>query len=209
MTRASQSLVRTALLALSAALALSILAGVQAAERGAPSSKGLVDGSAFRDLAGDDDEIVEVNLGGSMLQAIAGGKNADSDLGSVLTGLRSIQAYIVGLGTQADKIDRALKLAADLASKLRRQGWESLVTVREKQSKVNVMTLSEDDTVQGLVVIAVDPAEGRAVFVNIAGAINLARLGELASVIDVPGLDAVGTVPATPQPSKEKKKEVE
>lgn len=209
MSRAGTSSIRTVVFAVFATIALLAVSRVPAAERNTPSSKGFVDGSAFRDLAGDDSEIVEVNLGGSLLQALAGEKKGDSDLGSVLTGLRSIQAYIVGLGDQQEKIDRALRLASDVESKLRRQGWESLVTVREKQSKVNVMTLSEGDTVEGLVVVAVDPAEGRAVFVNIAGSINLARLGELATVIDVPGLDAAGGL-TTPRPSKsEKKKKIE
>lgn len=189
--------------------ALAAFPGAAAAERSAPSTKGVVDGSAFRDLAGEDSEVVEVNLGGSMLQALAGNKGNESDLGSVLTGLRSIQAYIVGLKGEPAKIERATQLAADVANKLRRDGWEPLVTVREKQTRVNVMTLSDGETCQGLVVLAIDPEEGQAVFVNIAGTINLARLGELASVVDVPGLDAVGSGTAHPTPKPEKKKEVE
>jgi hypothetical protein len=174
---------------------------VDAAEK---KSKGWIDGSAFRDLADDDAEVVEVNVSGALLHALAGPSSGEGDVGGVLRGLQSIHAYIVNLKGHESRLGRALELASSMEKKLSGQGWETIVTVRDKTSRVNVWTLADGDKVQGLVVTAVDSGEGSAVFVNIAGAIDLAKLGALSSFVDVPGLDAIGK-PASkdkPAPSK-------
>jgi hypothetical protein len=172
-------------------VAAALLGACLAAEAAEKQAKGFIDGSAFRDLASADDEVVEVNVAGAILQALGAGAG-ESDVGSVLRGLQSINAYIVNLRGATDRVERALKVAAGMESKLRGQGWSAIVTVRDKKSRVNVWTLAEGESVQGLVVTAIDSAEGSAVFVNITGAIDLAKLGALTSMIDVPGLESIG-----------------
>jgi len=168
-------------------------------------TKGLIDGSAFRELADEDAEVVEVNVGGALLQALAGA-SSEGEVGGVLRGLQSIHAYIVNLNGQSSRIERAIELAAGMEKKLAGQGWESIVTVRDKKSRVNVWTLADGDRVAGLVVTAVDAAEGSAVFVNIAGTIDLAKLGALSSFVDVPGLDAIGKPDGAKPPAAKDKR---
>lgn len=151
-----------------------------------------VDGSAFVELAGDDGELVEVNLGPSLLNAIAAGdKKGDADL-SVLAGLKGIYAYVVGLQGDASRVERARKVAADLEAKLVREKWERIVRVREKDERVNVFTkpgASGSGKVDGLVVIVFDGDE--VVFCNLVGTIDLAKLGAVSDAVNVPGLDQI------------------
>jgi len=64
--------------------------------------------------------------------------------------------------------------------------------VREKEARINVYIRNDDEVIDGLVVLVVDPEESRVVFANIAGRIDLADLGKLSDTLDVPGLDALG-----------------
>ena len=151
-----------------------------------------VDGSAFVELAGDEGELVEVTPGPALLNAIAAGdKSGDSDL-SVLSGLKGIYAYVVGLEGDASRIERARKLAADIEAKLVREKWERIVRVREKNERVNVFTkpgASGPGKVDGLVVIVFDAEE--VVFCNLVGTIDLAKLGAVSDAVNVPGLDQI------------------
>ena len=63
--------------------------------------------------------------------------------------------------------------------------------MREKDTDVGVFIRSGAKTIDGLVVLAFDREESKVVFVNIVGVIDLAKIGELGSKFDLPGLDAI------------------
>ncbi len=153
---------------------------------------GFVDGSAFVDLAGEDSSLVEINIGPSLLEAIARGAADDPEVRSVLSGLVGVNAYIVGLDHDAAREGRATKMVKDIAAFLETGGWERLVRVREKDESVNVYIRSADKTIEGLVVLVLDRDESEVVFANLVGTIDLAGLGALRGTLDVPGLDAIG-----------------
>lgn len=152
---------------------------------------GFVDGSEFAKLAGEDSELVEVNIGPSLLKAIARGADDDPEARSVLSGLVGVNAYIVGLDHDASREGRAAQMVKDIARRLETSGWERLVRVREKSESVNVFVRSNEGTIDGLVVLTFDRDGSEVVFANLVGTIDLARLGDLKGTLDVPGLDAV------------------
>lgn len=153
---------------------------------------GFVDGSEFARLAGEDSELVEVNIGPSLLGTIARGADDDPEARSVLSGLLHVSAYVVGLDHDADREGRAAKLVKEIVESLDRSGWEHLVKVREKGESANVYIRSNGKTIDGLVVVVFDRDDSEVVFANLVGSIDLARLGELDGTLDVPGLDAIG-----------------
>lgn len=173
---------------------------------------GFVDGSEFGKLAGEDSELVEVNLGPSLLRAIARGADDDPEAKSVLSGLLGVNAYIVGLDHDAAREDRAAKMIKEVAQRLEASGWERLVRVREKSESVNVFVRNGERTLDGLVVLSFDRDDSQVVFANLVGSIDLARLGDLRGTLDVPGLDAVeepakkGTSDKSPPAPDAKKK---
>ena len=170
---------------------------------------GFIDGSAFAALAGEDSELVEVNIGPSLLKAIARGAKQDHEAAAVLSGLLNVSAYIVELDG-ADAVSRATKMIGDIVQTLDRSGWERLVKVRDRGELVNVYIRNSDELVDGLVVLVFDRNENQVVFANLVGSIDLAKIGDLDGALDIPGLDALGDVdtgkhvppPATPPPSK-------
>lgn len=181
--------VRSLLLAL--ALLLPAVGGAGAAEREVPSP-GFVDGSDFAELAGEEGGVVEITLRGPLLRSIAAVDTEDEGFGQFVRNLQSISAYVVNLDGDEARIARAARLIRDVEERLGRSGWERIARVREKTSNVNVFIRGAEPTIDGLVVLVMDHEDGEVVFANIAGRIDLARLGELGRTLNVPGLDAVG-----------------
>lgn len=166
-----------------------------AADPDARKLPGFVDGSAFADLATEDSSLVEVNLGKSLLRALARSGdegNTHTEENSIFRQLDSIQAYIVELEKDPARTARAEKMVKDIETRLLGAGWESLARVREKDERVVVLVRNNDETIDGLTVLVFDRGESEVVFVNIAGKIDLAKLGEVSAKLDIPGLDAVG-----------------
>lgn len=159
-----------------------------------------VDGSALLDLAGEEGEIVEVSIGPALLDSIRSGVRDDRDASSVLSGLRALYAYVVGLEHDPGREAAARREVKAIESKLVSSGWERIVRVRDKGDNVHVFTRpggtikeGQDRIVSGLVVLALDGEDSQVVFVNIVGDIDMAKLGALADTVDVPGLkDAAG-----------------
>ena len=166
------------------------------ARAGDPDSSripGYIDGSAFADLADEGSKIVEVNIAAPLLKALsrAAPSKDGEDVGELLRQLQSISAVIVELDKNPARIERAAKLVREMENRLKRERWERLARVRDKDQKVGVFVRNDDKVIDGLVVLVLDEDEGQVVFANIAGVIDLARIGKLGEKLNVPGLDAL------------------
>lgn len=183
-----------------AALILVVAAG--SASAAAPDLKrlpGYIDGSAFAEIADESAEVVEVNLSGALLRALGNSKDPQKDADSIFRQLQSIQAYIVTVGTDPVRIERADALVRDIEAKLRSREWERMARVREKEERIGVFVHYNEAKVDGLTIVMSDKSEGEVVFVNIVGDIDLARLGEVGEQLDLPGLDAVPVKEGAPK----------
>jgi hypothetical protein len=190
--RAEEIMIRRPMVPFALALLSVLLAAgppTPAAEREESRLRGFVDGSAFLSLESEDSEVVEIHIGPTLLGAIAGAAKDDGDAAAILHGLRSVSAYIVGLGKDAERTAKATKLFREIEERLVREGWERLARVRQKGDRVNVFVLGGGKTVDGLVVLVFDRDEGQVVFANLAGSLDLAKLDRLHETLDVPGLD--------------------
>jgi len=182
------------------ALTCAALAPPALAQSGAPaptpSTSGYVDGATFRAMVDESQEIVEVNLDGAILQALAKngkkrkGADADSDDDSkdLFGKLTSIHAVI---GTVKGPAADAMKLVQQTDQKLVSMGWQRVTRIKDESSTVSVLTRTVDDRVVGLVALIFDTDDKELVFANLAGEIDVTRLGEIGERFNVPGLDQV------------------
>ena len=180
--------------AIACAVALLVVSPSAFAAAAAPSdlekAPGYIDGSAFLALSTEESELVEISIKGALLQALSQGF-PDAETSSMFRQLKGISAVIAGLDHDPGRTERALKLVRDTGKRLDQAGWERIARVREKDTDVGVFIRSGAKTIDGLVVLAYDSSESKVVFVNIVGVIDLAKLGEIGSKFDLPGLDAI------------------
>jgi len=169
-----------------ATAALVVLAGLPALAAGDSTKQpGYVDGKRFVEAVGDDAVSVELTLSGALLDMLT---KVDEDLRELAGGLRSIHAVVLTVEDSGDR-EKLAAVIGDTRKRLRRDGWETVATIREAGGMVQVMILNSDDEIQGLVVMADD--EGEFVFVNIAGMLDLAKLALLGEEMDLPGLEVL------------------
>jgi hypothetical protein len=167
-----------------ATAALVALAGLPTLAAGDPTKQlGYVDGKSFVEAVGDDAVSVEVSLSGALLEILT---KVDEDLHELAGGLRSIHAVVLSVEDGRER-EKLAAMIGDTRKRLHRDGWDTLATIREDGGMVQVMVLTDDDDIQGLVVMVDD--EGEFVFVNIAGMLDLAKLALLGEGMDLPGLE--------------------
>jgi uncharacterized protein DUF4252 len=176
------------------ALALLVL-GSQAtlAARAEPPAAGggYVDGSMFRELVDETKDVVEVNLDGAILQALAKSKSEDHDDGDakdLFAKLKSIHAVI---GTVKGSAADALALVKKTDQKLFASGWQRVTRISDATSTVTVLTHTAAGHIDGLVALIFDSDDKELVFANLAGEIDVTKLGEIGERLNVPGLDQV------------------
>ena len=122
------------------------------AEGAAATSGGYVDEGMFRTLVDDDQDVVEVNLDGAILQALANSGNSDRESGetkALFAKLKSIHAVI---GTVKGPAAEALALVQKTDKKLVAAGWQRVTRVTDSNSTLSVLTHTVANKVDGLVV---------------------------------------------------------
>ena len=148
---------------------------------------------------------VEIDLRGSLLQMVTrAARSDDPDLAAMLGRMRAVQVRIFPLTARSQTSARSR--AADLMRGLERGGWESFVRVRQDGQFVNMLVRPRgtDGTISGLVVSVIDEDddEPQAVFINIVGDVDPARLGEIGRRVGVPNLPTPPRPPAAPRPPR-------
>lgn len=136
---------------------------------------------------------VEVNLKGSLLRLAGLAASEDEpEVASLIQNLELIRILVyplrdLGLTGVTDK-------AAELAKRLERDGWETLVRVRERDDNAYIAVKLDGDVVVGLTVLAAERDE-EIVFVNIAGMIDMNEIWRLGRGLDVDPLDSLRNNP--------------
>jgi hypothetical protein len=156
------------------------------------ASGGYVDGATFRDLVDETKDVVEVNLDGAILQALAKSGSDDHDADEakhakdLFAKLKSIHAVI---GTVKGPASEALELVKKTDQRLVAAGWQRVTRITDATSTISVLTHTAAGRVDGLVALIFDSKDKEIVFANLAGEIDVTKLGEIGERLNVPGLD--------------------
>ncbi len=136
-------------------------------------------------------QFVEVNLPSSLISMAARFlEKHEPDVAQILKGLQLVHVNVVGFDDQnrTELEGRAQKIRQELDKK----GWERLVTARHEGQDVGVYLKTQNkDTVQGLVVVALDGSK-QAVFVNVVGDIKPDQLAMLGDKLHIDPLKKIG-----------------
>ena len=126
---------------------------------------------------------VEVNIQGALMRMVAGAsQESNPELAEVVNKLKAIQVR----GFTHENVQRSaiVRQTSRLADRLEREGWETVVRVRENDEDVSVQLKMQDDIIAGLVVMTTE-AEGESFFINIVGDISPEQIGRLGQALDI------------------------
>jgi len=161
-------------------VAVALLAGLMslpamAQEDALKDYPGYVDFGSLSDIFGE--PTVQVSVGESLL-GLVGSLSAQEDpeaaeLFKRLNGVR------INVFEDIEVSPEGVDFVKDVSSQLSGMGWESVVTVNDGSEQVRIFMKIDDDTVNGITVMAVDETE--AAFINVIG--NL-KPDELEKVMD-------------------------
>ncbi len=161
-------------------------------DRPRPASRepGYVDPAPFLELVGEDDDVIQVSLDKSIIKVAAAAlSKKNAQISRALEQIAAINAVI----TKADDRAEARSIVSQTAERLQGDGWTQMARVRQKEdADVNVLVKQDGETLIGIVAMVFEPGEGQLVFANIAGKLDLELIAEIASQLDIPGLDALG-----------------
>ncbi|MEW5702354.1 MAG: DUF4252 domain-containing protein [Candidatus Zixiibacteriota bacterium] len=170
-----------------AALVLVAVSATAHAQQDYEKHPGYVDISALG-IAGGQEPSVEIMLKGSLLRLLAGAAGDDDP------GLKDVVQKLAGISVRVYPLDSAPgdeyeKKADALSKRLGSQGWETIVKVREPGERAYIAVKTVNDHIVGLVVLSLEKDDEIAL-VNIAGDIDLDRIGELGDDFHLSPLDS-------------------
>jgi hypothetical protein len=130
---------------------------------------------------------VEINLSAGLMKLVGSFANSeDPEIGNILSNLESIKVRVYNLN---GKLEKANSTIDRVSSKLKKDKWETLVTVNnnEENQKVRIFSKSTSNVIDGVVVMVVSPEKegGEAVFINIVGQIDPEQIGKVAKTLDI------------------------
>jgi hypothetical protein len=150
---------------------------------------GYIDFGSFEKFQGAE-ETVEVFIKGPLLKFVSKASEYDDpELASLLNNLKLIKVNVFSMNNF--DINEARNIMKSVSEKIDRNKWELMVRTKEAGEYVEVYTqFGPKDTLTGLVVMAVQEKQ-EAVFVNIVGEIDPAKLGKLSEKFNIPKLKSL------------------
>lgn len=127
---------------------------------------------------------VEINLHKALLNMVGSfSKSEDPEIAEILSGVESIKVRVFPLNGKPEK---AMQTVEDVSKKIRKQDWEPLISVNEEKEKIRIFSKMTGEVMDGLVVMVVsENGPGEAVFINIVGQIDPAKVSKLADSMDI------------------------
>ena len=134
----------------------------------------------------DQEPNLEVNIYGALLNLVAeASRFEDPELAELLHNLKGIS--VRGFRTEGIDMQSIRNRTSDMSSRLKADGWETIVKVRDREEFVDMYLKTIDDRIAGMVVMVIDEDED-AVFVNIIGEIDPEQIGRIGHKFNVSGL---------------------
>jgi hypothetical protein len=123
---------------------------------------------------------VEINLNSQMLAFVrAAAGSSDPNAEDVLAGIENVRVLVYDLN---EEISAVLEFIDEVSTALEADEWQRVVYVQEETERVSIYVKFNETSVAGLTLLVAD-AGGEAVFANLAGNIDPAKLGAVTQAL--------------------------
>jgi len=146
---------------------------------------GYVDFGELSDTFGE--PAIEIAIGKGLLNFVSlFTSSEDPEIADLFSRLDGVRVRVF----ETEKLaDGAIDLVKGVSSKLSASGWESVVSVNSADEQVRIFMKLNQDVIEGITVMAVEPDE--AAFINVIGFLDPAELARLMDhfEVDVDGIE--------------------
>jgi len=133
------------------------------------------------------DAQIEVNVEGALMRMVAAAsRQEDPELADLLGDLDGV--YVLGYDLAGYSLDDFDELATEMGNNLTRNGWTTIVRIREMTENTHMYAKLAGDGVAGMVVLSVEEGSDQAVFVNIVGDIDPEQIGRIGQKFQIGGM---------------------
>jgi hypothetical protein len=146
------------------------------------SAKSFVD--EVSDIVGVSPDV-NINLGTGIINALIAFSDDDDakEVGKIMENLDKIRISVFELDNNVNT-DKLNTLIQSKVNKLLKQGYESIVTVRDKSETVNILAKVQGENLEDAMLIVMDEGD-EMVVITLQGLIDLAQIAELTEHFDV------------------------
>ncbi len=135
-----------------------------------------------------DEPFLFVNVKGALLNLVAeASRSEDEELSNLLHRLKAIQ--VRGFKNDGANRDDIRRKTSGFARELARDGWETVVRVRQDDEHVDLFLKSNGNNISGLMIMVVKDEDDETVFVNIVGDIDPEQVGRLGRKFNIRELE--------------------
>ena len=174
---------RTAILVLILTAAIGGLAVLHAEDTDYKNHPGYIDLDKI-EIPKTSESVTMIDLGPDILRIISKSDKAEADSSRIIAiHVRSFKTDAISMEKLEPAIDR-------IEEKIRKENWKQIIQVKEKDERTTVSLKYDEDRIQGLLVMSVEP-DSEVTFVNIVGDFSLEDLGDLDVDIDDDTLDSL------------------
>lgn len=138
-----------------------------------------------------DNLSIEINLRNPLLKMVALAADDEPELTDIISDLEAIRVLIgplAGLDPEAVRAD--IRSAAE---RLDRQGWHSIIRVRDEDEEIYFYAMESGGKIEGLTILMIEDVE--ATLINLVGNIDPEDLTGLGRGLDLPQLEHALTAP--------------
>jgi len=138
----------------------------------------------------DTDSTLSLSFGPSTLRLVASFIDEDPETKELLMNLDGVRVKIYDIVRGQERVAQRID---KMTAKLRKQGWETVITVQEAHERTHVLVKMNGPVIAGLTVIALD--EHEAVIVNVMGNLSPEMFsGTMAALeVEVPGVQVAAS----------------
>jgi len=132
------------------------------------------------------DARVEVNLSKNLIGMVSSlAHEEDPEAAEILSKLEFVKVRIYDLNGD---IETATKTITEVTKVIKKDNWENIITVNEDDEKVRIFSKTTDNKIEGIIVMIVTSDTekgGEAVFINIVGEIDPAKIAKVTQSLNI------------------------
>lgn len=150
----------------------------------AANAQGYFDFGEIEGLA--EEPKVQIDLNAAMLGFVReAARVAEPEAAEAMDGVEGVRVRVYDILDDAGPV---LDFIDEVSERLESEGWQRMVYIQEEGTRVRIYVTFNESRIAGMTVMAAEEGGDEAVFINLLGEIDPAKIGQAAAALGVDGV---------------------